>query len=92
MNAQDPTVLAVAVADVGQYVKHCERGKKWVVSLSCRVPTCADEWIRSFRLVNNLGAKTRVMELMQHDNPDVRYRALISVRHRCPVPFSEGLC
>ena len=24
----DPTVLAVAVHDVGQYVKHYERGKK----------------------------------------------------------------
>ena len=29
--------------------------------------------------MNALGAKTRVMELMTHENPDVRYRALMSV-------------
>ncbi|KAL7409520.1 ATPase, V1 complex, subunit H [Mrakia frigida] len=59
LNSSDALVLAVACADVGQYVKHCERGKK---------------------LVNALGAKTRVMELMTHENPDVRYRALMSVQ------------
>jgi len=29
----DPTVLAVAAHDVGQYVKHCERGKQPVANL-----------------------------------------------------------
>lgn len=28
--SQDPVVLAVAVHDIGQYVKHHERGKKYV--------------------------------------------------------------
>ena len=27
-NAQDPVVLAVAAHDLGQYVKHYDRGKK----------------------------------------------------------------
>ncbi|KAG8936241.1 H(+)-transporting V1 sector ATPase subunit H [Tulasnella sp. 419] len=55
----DTTVLAVAAHDVGQYVKHYDRGK---------IP------------LTELGAKTRVMELMTHENPDVRYHALISVQ------------
>lgn len=28
LTTEDPLVLAVAVHDLGQYVKHCERGKK----------------------------------------------------------------
>jgi len=31
--ANDPTVLAVAIHDVGQYVRHYERGKKIVADL-----------------------------------------------------------
>ncbi|KAJ7771798.1 ATPase V1 complex subunit H [Mycena metata] len=62
----DPLVLAVAAHDVGQYVKHCERGKK---------------------LVTDLGAKTRVMELMTHADSDVRYRALLSVQQLVSQPW-----
>lgn len=29
--SKDPVVLAVAAHDVGQYVKHYDSGKKWVV-------------------------------------------------------------
>lgn len=29
--SNDPVVLAVAAHDVGQYVKHYDRGKKWVL-------------------------------------------------------------
>ncbi|KAG8900908.1 H(+)-transporting V1 sector ATPase subunit H [Tulasnella sp. 403] len=57
--ASDPLVLAVAAHDVGQYVKHYERGKK---------------------TLDDLGAKTRVMELMTHDNADVRYQALLTTQ------------
>ncbi|KAK0448379.1 armadillo-type protein [Desarmillaria tabescens] len=64
--SSDPTVLAVAAHDVGQYVKHCERGKK---------------------LVTDLGGKTRVMELMTHEDPDVRYRALMSVQQLISQPW-----
>jgi len=32
------------------------------------------------KVIDNLGAKRRVMELMTHENPDVRYQALISVQ------------
>jgi len=58
-SSKDPVVLAVAVHDVGQYVKHYERGKI---------------------IINDLGAKRRVMELMSHPDSEVRYRALISVQ------------
>ncbi|KAJ7286026.1 ATPase V1 complex subunit H [Mycena rebaudengoi] len=64
--SSDPLVLAVAAHDVGQYVKHCERGKK---------------------LVTDLGAKTRVMELMTHSDSDVRYRALLSVQQLVSQPW-----
>ncbi|KAK7693170.1 hypothetical protein QCA50_002736 [Cerrena zonata] len=63
----DPLVLAVAAHDLGQYVKHYERGKK---------------------ILTDLGAKTRVMELMAHANPDVRYQALISVQRLVSHPWS----
>jgi V-type H+-transporting ATPase subunit H len=32
------------------------------------------------RYIQELGAKTRVMELMTHENKDVRYQALIAVQ------------
>ncbi|KAL0947311.1 hypothetical protein HGRIS_013430 [Hohenbuehelia grisea] len=62
----DPVVLAVAAHDVGQYVKHYDRGKK---------------------IVTDLGGKTRVMELMSHENADVRYRALLSVQQLVSQPW-----
>ncbi|EPQ58239.1 ATPase, V1 complex, subunit H [Gloeophyllum trabeum ATCC 11539] len=64
--SSDALVLAVAAHDLGQYVKHYERGKK---------------------VVTDLGAKTRVMELMTHPNPDVRYQALISVQRLVSQPW-----
>ncbi|KAL0071655.1 H(+)-transporting V1 sector ATPase subunit H [Marasmius tenuissimus] len=62
----DPSVLAVAAHDIGQYVKHYERGKK---------------------PVTDLGGKARVMELMSHENSDVRYRALMSVQLLVSQPW-----
>ncbi|CDZ96853.1 Vacuolar H-ATPase V1 sector, subunit H [Phaffia rhodozyma] len=47
---------------------------------------CADigHYVKNYesgkKLVNNMGAKTRVMALMTHENPDVRYRALLAVQ------------
>ncbi|KAF9264948.1 ATPase, V1 complex, subunit H [Marasmius fiardii PR-910] len=64
--SSDPNVLAVAAHDIGQYVKHYERGKK---------------------PVTDLGAKARVMELMTHENADVRYRALMSVQLLVSQPW-----
>ncbi|KAL4065312.1 armadillo-type protein [Scleroderma yunnanense] len=58
--------LAVAVHDIGQYVKHYERGKK---------------------IVTDLGAKARAMELMTHADPDVRYRALLAVQQLVSHPW-----
>ncbi|KZT03559.1 ATPase V1 complex subunit H [Laetiporus sulphureus 93-53] len=65
--SSDPIVLAVASHDIGQYVKHCERGKK---------------------IVTDLGGKTRMMELMSHDNSDVRYQALVTVQHLVSHPWA----
>jgi V-type H+-transporting ATPase subunit H len=65
-DSTDATVLAVAAHDVGQYVKHYERGKK---------------------IVTDLGGKNRVMELMTHENQDVRYRALLSVQQLVSQPW-----
>ncbi|KAI5124066.1 hypothetical protein M0805_003893 [Coniferiporia weirii] len=68
-DSTDPTVLAVAAHDLGQFVKCCDRGKK----------AAAD-----------LGAKTRVMQLMTHENADVRYRSLISVQRLLSQPWRAG--
>jgi len=65
--SQDPVVLAVGAHDIGQYVKHYERGKK---------------------ILTDLGAKTRVMELMTHPDPDVRYQALVSVQRLVSHPWA----
>jgi len=62
----DSIVLAVAAHDIGQYVKHYERGKK---------------------MVTDLGGKSRVMELMTHEDSDVRYRALIAVQQLISHPW-----
>ncbi|KAF9234781.1 ATPase V1 complex subunit H [Melanogaster broomeanus] len=66
LDSGDPLVLAVAVHDLGQYVKHYERGKK---------------------VITELGAKARVMELMTHPDPDVRYHALVSVQQLVSHPW-----
>jgi len=65
--SNDRLVLAVATHDVGQYVSHCDKGKK---------------------LVTELGGKGRVMELMTHEDSDVRYRALISVQQLVSQPWA----
>ncbi|KAH7889956.1 ATPase V1 complex subunit H [Phlebopus sp. FC_14] len=66
LSTDDALVLAVAVHDLGQYVKHYERGKK---------------------VITDLGAKARAMELMTHPDPNVRYHALISVRQLVSHPW-----
>ncbi|KAG5341063.1 hypothetical protein C0989_011922 [Termitomyces sp. Mn162] len=63
----DPLILAVAVQDVGQYVKHTDRGKK---------------------LVEKYNGKARVMELMTHEDSEVRYRALIAVQQLVSQPWT----
>ena len=40
------------------------------------------------RILTDLGGKTRVMELMSHPNPDVRYQALISVQRLVSHPWA----
>ncbi|KAI6117610.1 ATPase V1 complex subunit H [Pisolithus croceorrhizus] len=74
LDSSDPVTLAVAVHDVGQYVKHCERGKK----------------VRNLQVVTDLGAKARAMELMTHSDPDVRYHALLAVQELVSHPWTAA--
>ena len=39
------------------------------------------------RIVTDLGAKARAMELMTHADPDVRYRALLAVQQLVSHPW-----
>ncbi|KAG9284085.1 hypothetical protein G9A89_022859 [Geosiphon pyriformis] len=57
--SNDKLVLAVAAHDLGQYVKYCPSGKKFL---------------------QDIGAKQRIMELMTHEDSDVRYQALLAVQ------------
>ncbi|KAG6878783.1 hypothetical protein C0993_008082 [Termitomyces sp. T159_Od127] len=66
-DSTDPLVLAVAVQDIGQYVKHTDRGKK---------------------LVEKYNGKARVMELMTHEDSEVRYRALVAVQQLVSQPWT----
>lgn len=81
----DPTVLAVSAHDLGQFVKYCDRGKKYVFAKPHTNVTRAHA--TCYRAVADLGAKTRVMNLMTHENADVRYRALISVQRLLSQPW-----
>lgn len=77
-------MLAVASHDIGQYVKHYERGKKFVVA---SLAHC--DWLTTaYRVLTDLGGKTRVMELMSHASADVRYQALISVQRLVSQPWA----
>jgi len=44
---------------------------------------------RGRKAVTELGAKTRVMELMTHEDSDVRYRALVSVQSLMSQPWQS---
>ncbi|KAJ3392716.1 H(+)-transporting V1 sector ATPase subunit H [Lobulomyces angularis] len=57
--SNNPTVLAVAAHDFGQYIKHYPSGKK---------------------IVQDIGAKKQIMELMAHSDSDVKYQALMAVQ------------
>lgn len=57
--SKDPLVLSVACFDLGEYVRHYQRGK---------------------HVLEQLGGKTMVMALLSHDDPNVRYEALLAVQ------------
>ncbi|CAG8625297.1 3055_t:CDS:10 [Paraglomus brasilianum] len=59
VTSSDTLVLAVSAHDLGQYVKYCPKGKKFL---------------------QEVGAKQRVMAMMTHEDPEVRYQALIAVQ------------
>ncbi|WVQ63352.1 uncharacterized protein L199_001504 [Kwoniella botswanensis] len=58
--SKDPLVLAVALHDIGQFIK-------WGGD-------------KSKKTIDNFNGKTKVMELMGHENADVRYQALMTVQ------------
>jgi V-type H+-transporting ATPase subunit H len=57
--SKDPLVLSVACFDLGEYVRHYQRGK---------------------HVLEQLGGKTMVMSLLAHEDPNVRYEALLAVQ------------
>lgn len=57
--SRDPLVLSVASYDIGEYVRHCPRGK---------------------HVIEQLGGKQLVMQLLSHEDPNVRYEALLAVQ------------
>ena len=77
-------MLSVAAHDVGQYVKHYERGKKYVSLGICG----SSQLMCCHRGLQDLDAKTRVMELMTHHDADVRYQALVSVQRLVSHPWA----
>merc|ERR1719429_12763 len=58
-STKEPLVLSVACFDLGEYVRHYQRGK---------------------HVLETLGGKTMVMALLSHDDPNVRYEALLAVQ------------
>merc|ERR1719382_251653 len=58
-STKEPLVLSVACFDLGEYVRHYQRGK---------------------HVLEQLGGKTMVMALLSHDDPNVRYEALLAVQ------------
>merc|ERR1711970_1437719 len=57
--SKDPLVLSVACFDLGEYVRHYQRGK---------------------HVLEQLGGETMVMALLSHEDPNVRYEALLAVQ------------
>lgn len=88
-SSQDPIVLAVAAHDLGQYVKYYERGKKFVFLSSYALSLDPSNSLTpvTTRIVTDLGAKTRAMELMSHGSQEVRYQALLSVQRLVSHPW-----
>lgn len=79
-------MLAVAAHDLGQYVKYYELGKKYVFE---PMSTLFYPTHYPFRIVTDLGAKTRAMELMSHNSQEVRYQALLSVQRLVSHPWQS---
>jgi V-type H+-transporting ATPase subunit H len=88
--SHEPVVLAVAAHDLGQYVKYYERGKRYVAQghfYSSRLTISSFE--NRSRIVTDLGAKNRVMELMSHGSREVQYQALLSVQRLVSSPWQS---
>lgn len=70
MTSKSPTVLAVGCSDIHHIVKQVPKSRE--------LPGFVRTLMR--RHVQSLGAKTKIMELMGHADPDVRYEALSTVQ------------
>ena len=83
-------MLAVAAHDLGQYVKYHERGKKYGFEphIDLFLSSSFSSSLK-LRIVTDLGAKTRAMELMTHSSQEVRYQALISVQRLVSHPWQS---
>lgn len=78
--SKDPLVLAVAANDIAQYVKYCDTGKKSVIRAASELNFRANCISSTIRTLEQMGAKGRVMELMSHGDPDVKYYGLLATQ------------
>ncbi len=84
--SRDTLVLAVASYDIGEFVRHYPRGKRYFnyenhsglkdfYSSAMILFFCAHRSI-----IEQLGGKQMVMQLLAHEDPNVRYEALLAVQ------------
>lgn len=75
--SSQPTILAITCHDIGQYVKYSGNdGRRYGISIFYIYILIFMLMMLLPRYLQELGAKQKVMELMTHQDPDVRYHAL----------------
>ena len=80
--SRDTLVLAVASYDIGEFVRHYPRGKRWL-KLNSALTDFQNFIFSLFALcsiIEQLGGKQMVMQLLAHEDPNVRYEALLAVQ------------
>lgn len=79
--SRDPLVLSVASFDVGEYVRHYPRGKQLVQLVLFFInKNNVYNYILLCSIIEQLGGKQLVMQLLSHDDANVRYEALLAVQ------------
>lgn len=80
--SRDPLVLSVASFDIGEYVRHYPRGKQYVLIYNYKFYTfdIFYMYILYSSVIEQLGGKQLVMQLLGHEDPNVRYEALLAVQ------------
>ena len=76
--SSNPTAMAVASHDLGEYVRYYPRGKKYFQP-SLLYPSLLSLSL-PLSVIDKLGAKELVMGLVNHGNTEVRMQALLSIQ------------